>query len=95
MSSCRGSAAAVGPPGSRAHHTGAALLQLLGWVGFLGIGYLLRGRVGMGLVMLVGWWLAFWFLLFASVITFGLLHPLMLVAWIIVPPLTAYFAYSE
>ena len=79
--------------GSR--HTGAALLQLLGWIGFLGIGYMVRGRFLTGLGMLVGWWVAFWFLLFASLITFGLAHPLMVVAWVVVPPLTAFLLYSE
>jgi hypothetical protein len=45
--------------------------------------------------MLIGWWLTFWFLLFASIITIGLGHLLMLVVWIVVPPLTASFIYSD
>ena len=77
------------------HHTGAALLQLLGWVGFLGVGYMVRGRILTGLAMLVSWWAAFWFLLLASFVTLGFAHPLMVVAWVIVPPLTALFAYSD
>jgi hypothetical protein len=45
--------------------------------------------------MLIGWWLAFWFLLFASIVPFGFGHLLMLTVWIVVPPLTAYFVYSD
>lgn len=81
--------------GQRSRHTGAALLQLLGWIGFLGIGYMARGRIFTGLAMLVGWWLTFWFLLFASVITLGVAHVLMVAVWLVVPPLTALLVSSD
>jgi hypothetical protein len=45
--------------------------------------------------MLVGWWLTFFVLIFASIIPFGLSHELMLTVWLVVPPLTAYFVYSD
>lgn len=72
-----------------------ALLQLLGWIGFLGIGYMVRGRILVGLAMLVGWWAAFWFLFIASIVTFGAFGVLMHVVWLVVPPLTACFLYAD
>jgi hypothetical protein len=45
--------------------------------------------------MLVGWWATFWLLLFVSVGSFGALTLLMIVVWILVPPLTSLFIYSD
>lgn len=72
-----------------------ALLQLLGWLGFLGIGYLVQGRIGLGIGMLIGWWIAFWLLLAASSLTFGLFTILMICVWLSVPPITAAFLYFQ
>ncbi|MGH2448467.1 MAG: hypothetical protein ACRDFS_07690 [Chloroflexota bacterium] len=80
----------------RVHHPlGAALLQLLGWIGFLGIGYFARGRIGTGLAMLIGWWVVFWALLFLTVASFGLLWFVMHAVWLIVPPLSAFLLYVD
>lgn len=73
----------------------AALLQLLGWVGFLGVGYLIQRRFGVGFAMMVGWWLTYWVLLAAGVVTFGLFHIVMICVWLAVPPITAVFLYFE
>lgn len=72
-----------------------SLLQLLGWVGFLGVGYLVQGRPAIGIAMLVAWWIAFWLLLFFGVFTLGLGHLLMMCVWLAVPPITAAFLYFE
>jgi hypothetical protein len=72
-----------------------ALLQLVGWFGFLGIGYLVQRRYALGLAMLIGWWVLFWMLLGIGVVSFGLGHLLMLCVWLVVPPTTAAFLYFE
>ena len=73
----------------------AALLQLCGWFGFLGIGYMLQRRYGVGVTMLIGWWILFWMLLAIGFFSFGLGHLLMLCVWFVVPPATAAFIYFE
>jgi hypothetical protein len=72
-----------------------ALLQLLGWVGFLGVGYFVRGRIAIAVIMLIGWWTLFWVLLGFGVLTAGLGHLLMICVWLAVPPMTAAFLYFE
>jgi hypothetical protein len=37
--------------------TVAALLELLGYIGFLGIGHIYAGRVTRGIALMVGWWI--------------------------------------
>lgn len=34
----------------------AAVAELLGWFGFLGVGWLLAHRTGVGIALLIGWW---------------------------------------
>ncbi len=72
-----------------------ALLQLLGWVGFLGIGYFVQGRAAIAIAMLIGWWIVFWILLGFGVVTLGLGHLLMICVWLAAPPITAAFLYFE
>lgn len=72
-----------------------ALLQLLGWFGFLGIGYFVQQRNGIGVAMLLGWWILFWVMLGFGVVSLGLGHLLMICVWLVVPPITAAFLYFE
>jgi hypothetical protein len=72
-----------------------ALLELFGWFGFLGIGYMMQRRYGVGVAMLIGWWAVFWMLLMIGFASFGLGHLLVLCVWFVVPPTTAAFLYFE
>lgn len=86
-----------GAPPSRhgqGENLGPAMLQLLGWVGFLGVGYFVRRKTSTGVWMLIGWWAVFWPLLVGSALT-GILAFLMLAVWIIVPPLTSLMIYFD
>lgn len=66
--------------------TVALLLELIGYVGFLGIGHIYAGRITRGVVLMIGWWL-YWGIvgvLFATI----LLSPvacIMAIAWPLVP----------
>src|SRR6476661_6204280 len=80
----------VGVAGTmRRDPTIALLLELLGYVGFLGIGHIYAGRVGRGIALLFAWW-AYWcvtVLLFIVLIGFcfallGLAVPLLSGFWI-------------
>jgi hypothetical protein len=76
-------------------HVGQALLQLLGWVGWLGIGYAVWGRVIVGSLMVIGWWAAFWALLFFSEVTQAISLLLAVLIWVLVPPITAVALWIE
>ena len=65
------------------------LEALCGWLGFLGVGYLVRGQIGTGLGLMVLWWLVL-----AAFVFFGLLslgHGLVCAGpvWFVVPILSA------
>ncbi len=45
--------------------------------------------------MLIGWWILFWLLFVAGIITLGFMHLLMICVWLAVPPITAAFLYFE
>lgn len=72
-----------------------ALLQLLGWVGWLGIGYMAWGRVLVGALMLIGWWTAFWVLLFFTLVTQTVALSLAVLAWVLVPLITSVALWVE
>lgn len=84
----------IAPPTSRPDIV-PALLQLLGWVGWLGIGYVAWGRVLLGLLMLIGWWAVFWVLLFFTLVTQTVALPLAVVAWVLVPLITSVALWVE
>lgn len=62
---------------------------LCGWLGFLGVGHLLRGQIGTGLGLLVLWWLVLGAMLFFGLLSLG--HGLACAGpvWFIVPVLSA------
>jgi hypothetical protein len=68
---------------------------LLGWVGWLGIGYMAWGRVLLGVVMLIAWWTAFWVLSFFTLVTQTVALPLALLAWFLVPLITSVALWVE
>lgn len=68
--------------------TVAFLLELLGIVGFLGIGHIYSGHTGRGIALLLGWWA---YLLISGVLTIILVGFCMLVAVLIVPPLSGFW----
>jgi hypothetical protein len=72
-----------------------ALLQLLGWVGWLGIGYVAWGRVLLGVLMLIGWWAVFWVLSFFTLVTQTVALPLAVLAWVLVPLITSVALWVE
>ncbi len=88
------SSAAIRPPASRPDIV-PALLQLLGWVGWLGIGYVAWGRVLFGILMLIAWWAVFWVLSFFTLVTQTVALPLALLAWFLVPLITSVALWVE
>lgn len=72
-----------------------ALLQLLGWVGWLGIGYVAWGRILLGVLMLIGWWAVFWALSFFTLVTQTVALPLAVSAWVLVPLITSVALWLE
>jgi hypothetical protein len=50
----------------------AVVLEVIcGWLGFLGVGYLVRGYIGTGLGLMVLWWLVIGSSVFVGIITLG------------------------
>ncbi len=65
------------------------LEALCGWVGFLGVGYLLRGQIGTGLGLMVVWWLVGVVLFLGAVMTLGASVACIGPIWFVVPILSA------
>src|SRR3954469_4370865 len=77
--------------GARAERTMAVVIEALcGWVGFLGVGYLLRGRIGTGLGLMVLWWLVLGMMFFAGLLTLGAGLACAGPVWFVVPILSRY-----
>jgi hypothetical protein len=74
---------------------GPAALQLLGWIGFLGLGYVAVGRRKLGFSMLVGWWAVALVLFAFSAMTLFVGSALQLIVWVIVPPLSSLLLYFD
>jgi hypothetical protein len=72
-----------------------AVLQLLGWVGWLGIGYVAWGKLLLGVLMLIGWWAAFWVLSFFTLVTQTVPLPLAVLSWVLVPLITSVALWVE
>jgi hypothetical protein len=62
---------------------------LCGWIGFLGVGYLLRGQIGAGLGLMVIWWVVLGVMFFAGVFTLGAGLACAGPIWFVVPILSA------
>jgi hypothetical protein len=68
------------------------LLELLGYVGFLGIGHIWAGKTTRGVALMIGWWV---FLTMSWVLTFVLVGCLLLVASLAVPIASGFYLKSE
>jgi hypothetical protein len=65
------------------------LEALCGWLGFLGVGYLLRGQIATGLGLMVIWWVALGMMFFAGLFTLGGGLACAGPVWFVVPILSA------
>ncbi len=70
----------------------ALLLELLGYIGFLGIGHIYAGRTARGIALLVGWWV---YVGVSAVLTILLIGCLMLFAGLAVPILSGLWIKSD
>ena len=68
---------------------------LCGWVGFLGVGYLLRGQIGTGLGLMILWWLVLIGMVFFGVFSLGSGLGCALPIWFVVPVLSAFALASR
>jgi hypothetical protein len=65
------------------------LEALLGWVGFLGVGYIVRGHILTGLALMVTWWITLLGLGFLGLLSFGSGLACLGPVWFAVPLLSA------
>jgi hypothetical protein len=65
------------------------LEALCGWIGFLGVGYLLSGQIGTGLGLMVIWWVALAMMAFAGLFSLGAGLACAGPVWFVVPILSA------
>ena len=65
------------------------LEAVCGWVGFLGVGYLLRGQIGTGLAMMLLWWVVIAALIFFGIFSLGASLVCVGPIWFAVPVLSA------
>jgi len=62
-----------GSPNNENTDTIALVLEIvLGFFGFLGIGHIYTGRLGLGIGLLIGWWVYMFFVVVVSAITGGI-----------------------
>lgn len=59
-----------------------------GWLGLLGIGFLFQRRFLAGFLMLAAFWPSLWMVSGLGVSLAGILLPMLVVLWLIAPPLT-------
>ena len=72
--------------------TTALMLELLGYLGFLGVGHIYAGKTNRGIALLIGWLVY----LTASVVLIAcLVGCFMFIAWLIVPPLSGLWVKNE
>jgi hypothetical protein len=75
---------------ARPERTMAVVLEALGgWLGFLGIGYLLRGQIGTGIGLMLIWWLVLGAMFFGGVLSLGAGLACAGPVWFVVPVLSA------
>jgi hypothetical protein len=72
--------------------TTALMLELLGFLGFLGIGHIYAGKTNRGIGLLIGWLV---YLTASFVLTVCLVGCFMFLAWLIVPPLSGIWVKNE
>ncbi len=72
--------------------TTALLLELLGYLGFLGIGHVYAGKTGRGIALLIGWWA---YLIIGIVSAFVLIGCLLLFGGLAVPILSGLWIKNE
>jgi TM2 domain-containing membrane protein YozV len=72
--------------------TVALLLELIGYLGFLGIGHIYAGKTTRGIALLIGWWI---YLALAWLLTIVLVGCLLLVVALAVPILSGLWIKSE
>ncbi len=65
------------------------LEAICGWLGFLGVGYLLRGQIGTGLGLMLLWWVVIAVFFFAGLLTLGGSLACVGPVWFVVPILSA------
>ena len=72
--------------------TTALMLELLGYLGFLGIGHIYAGKTNRGIGLLIGWLI---YLTASFVLSFCLVGCFMFLAWVVVPPLSGIWVKNE
>ena len=72
--------------------TTALMLELLGYLGFLGIGHIYAGKTNRGIGLLIGWLV---YLTAAFFLTICLVGCFMFLAWVVVPPLSGLWVKNE
>jgi hypothetical protein len=65
------------------------LEALCGWLGFLGVGYLLRGEIATGLGLMVLWWIVLVAMVLGGIVTLGAGFACVGPVWFVVPLLSA------
>jgi hypothetical protein len=71
------------------------LEAICGWLGFLGVGYLLRGRIGTGVALMLVWWLVLVGQFFLVVVSLGAGVACLGPIWFVVPLLSAFALMSQ
>ena len=71
------------------------LEALCGWVGFLGVGHLLRGHIGSGLGLMLLWWLVLGGMFFFGILSLGAGLACAGPVWFVVPILSALALANE
>ena len=65
------------------------LEALCGWFGFLGVGYLLRGHLITGIVLMLIWWATLAFFALLALFTLGFGATCLIPMWFVIPVLSA------
>ena len=68
------------------------LLELLGYVGFLGIGHIWAGKTNRGVALLVGYWI---YLVLSWILVILLVGCLMLLASLAIPLISGFYLKNE
>ena len=68
------------------------MLELIGYLGFLGIGHIYAGKTTRGLALLFGYWA---YIFISAVLTVVLVGCVMLLATLIIPILSGFYLKNE
>jgi hypothetical protein len=76
--------------------TVALLLELIGYVGILGIGHMYGGRLARGIILMLGWWF-YWGIVIVLAITvvFAPVACFMAILWPVVPILSGFWIRND